>query len=135
LLRYIRGMDSTNHYALVFQATRALTSEELQQRQIEIADWVKHVTDLGIRLDPRNFGATAVTFSADGGEVAAREESPGHSFNTIVFFDSPSAAQAADIARIHPGLRYGVKVEMREWTSPRQGAASQQESLPKTTSD
>ena len=29
------------------------------------------------------------------------------------------------IARIHPGLRYGVTVEVREWTSPRELAAAE----------
>jgi hypothetical protein len=38
----------------------------------------------------------------------------------------PSRDQALNIARIHPGLHYGVTVEVREWTSPRETAAKQE---------
>jgi len=44
---------------------------------------------------------------------------------TIVFFDASSKEQAVEIARIHPGLHYGVTVEVREWTSPRETAVRQ----------
>jgi hypothetical protein len=50
------------HYALIFLHVR-LTPEELKQRQVEIAARVKRVTDMGITLDPRNFGETAANFS------------------------------------------------------------------------
>ena len=111
------------HYALVFRATRALTPQELKQRAVDIPAWVKRVGDMGITLDPRNFGETAANFSAEGSEVASREGSSDPSLGTIVFFDSPSRDQAVNIARIHPGLHYGVTVEVREWTSPRETAA------------
>jgi hypothetical protein len=44
---------------------------------------------------------------------------------TIVFFDSADKDQAVNIARMHPGPRYGVAVKLREWTSPRQILAAQ----------
>jgi hypothetical protein len=111
------------HYALVFRATRTLTPEELKQRPVEIAAWVKRVEETGITLDPRNFEETAANFSAAGGEVVSRGGSSDSTLGTIVFFDSPSKEQAVEIARIHPGLHYGVTVEVREWTSPRETAA------------
>jgi hypothetical protein len=111
------------HYALIFHSTRTLTPEELKQRQVEIAAWVKRVTDIGITLDPRSLGETAATLSAEGNEVVSHEGSSDPTLSTIVFFDSPSRDQAVNIARIHPGLRYGVTVEVREWTSPRETAA------------
>jgi hypothetical protein len=113
------------HYALVFRATRTLTPEELKQRAVEIPAWVKRVEDMGITLDPRNFGETAANFSAEGSEIVSREGSSDPSLGTIVFFASPSRDQAVNIARIHPGLHYGVTVEVREWTSPRETAAKQ----------
>src|SRR5882757_5532695 len=114
---------SMKHYALVFHATRTLTPEELKQRAIEIADWVERVTDMGITLDPRNFGETAATLSGEGNEVVSGKGSSSPTPSTIVFFDAPSRDQAVNIARIHPGLRYGVTVEVREWASPREIAA------------
>ena len=111
------------HFALIFRSTRTLNPEELKQRAVDIAAWVKRVTEMGLALDPRNLGARAANFSSEGNEVVSREGSSDPALNTIVFFDSPSIEQAVEIARIHPGLNYGVTVEVREWTSPREIAA------------
>jgi hypothetical protein len=113
------------HYALIFQATRTFTPEEQKQRAVDIAAWVKKVTDMGITLDPRNFGDTLANFALENNQVVSRNGSIGPKPATIVFFDSPSSEQAVDIARIHPGLQYGVTVEVREWTSPRELAAAE----------
>ena len=111
------------HYALLFRSTRTLTPDEVKQRAIDIAAWVKGVTARGILLDPRNFGPTEANFSAEGSEVIHREGSEDPTLTTIVFFDSSSTDDALEIACIHPGLRYGVTVEVREWTSPRETTA------------
>jgi len=110
-------------YALIFHPTRKLTSDELKQRPIDIAAWVQYATDLGIVLDPRAFGETVATFSAEGGQVVSHKDSSDPALSTIVFFESSSEEQAVDLARRHPGLRYGVTVELREWTVPQQIAA------------
>src|SRR6266702_5642851 len=112
------------HYALIFRATRTLTPEELKQRAVEIPAWVKRVEDMGVTLDPRNFGETAASFSVAESEVVSHEGSSNPTFVTIVFFDASSKEQAVEIARIHPGLHYGVTVEVREWTSPRETAVT-----------
>jgi hypothetical protein len=111
------------HYALLFHTSRTVTPEEQRQRAVEIAAWVKQVTEMGITLDPRSLGETAANFAAKGTEIISSNGSMDPSLSNIVFFDSPSKDQAVDIARIHPGLHYGVTVEVREWTSPRQAAA------------
>ena len=108
------------HYALIFQPTRTVTSEEQKQRGVDIAAWVKKVTDMGITLDPRNFTDTLATFALEDSQVVSRNGSSGPKPATIVFFDSPSSVKAVDIARIHPGSHYGVTVEVREWISPRE---------------
>jgi hypothetical protein len=113
------------HYALIFHATRTLTPEEQKQRTVDIAGWVKKVTDMGITLDPRNFGDTLASFALEDNKVVSRNGSSGAKSATIVFFDSPRSEQAVDIARIHPGLNYGVTVEVQEWTSPRELAAAE----------
>ncbi|MCU1274407.1 MAG: hypothetical protein JWO48_1838 [Bryobacterales bacterium] len=111
------------HYALLFHATRALTPEEVKQRAVEIAAWVQQVTEIGITLDPRSLGETATTFAVKGNDVVSRTGSNDPTLSTIVFFDSQSSDQASNIARKHPGMHYGVTVELREWTSPRETAA------------
>jgi len=113
------------HYALIFHATRTLSPEEQKQRAVDIAAWVKQVSDAGIYLDPRNFGETVGNFSMEGDKIASRKETSDPTFVTIVYFDSPSRDQAVNIARIHPGLHYGVTVEVREWSSPREIVAKQ----------
>ena len=122
---YPRQEKPMKHYALIFHATRTFTPEEQKQRAVDIAGWVKKVTDMGITLDPRNFGDTLATFALEDSKVVSRDGSSGPKPATIVFFDSPSSEQAVDIARIHPGLNYGVTVEVREWTSPRELAAAE----------
>ncbi len=113
------------HYALIFHATRTLTPEEQQQRAIDIAGWVKKVTDIGVTLDPRNFGDTLAAFALEDNKIVSGNGSSGPKPATIVYFDSPSSEQAVAIGRIHPGLQYGATVEVREWTSPRELALAE----------
>ena len=108
------------HYALIFRSTRALAPEELKQRAIDIAVWVKEVSDTGITLDPKALGETIANLSAKGKEIISDEISSDPTLINIVFFDAPSRDQAIKIARMHPGLHYGVTIEAREWTSPRE---------------
>jgi hypothetical protein len=111
------------HYALIFYSTRTLTPDEQKQRQVDIASWVKQVSDLGISLDPRSFGETEADLPAQGTLAAPGKKSSDPTMVTIVFFDSADRDQAVNIARMHPGPRYGVAVKLREWTSPRETLA------------
>jgi hypothetical protein len=112
------------HYALLFHTTRTLTPEEMAQRKVEIAAWVEKVTSMGITLDPRALGETAASFSAKGTQIIPGNTPIDPTLSNLVFFDSPTKDQAVEVARIHPGLHYGVTVDVREWTSPRQTAAN-----------
>lgn len=113
------------HYALVFYSTRTLNPKEQKQRPVDIASWVKQVTDMGITLDPRVLGETEAAFPALGNEAASSADQGAPQLVTIVFFDSEDRDQAVNIARTHPGPHYGVAVKLREWTSPRQSVATQ----------
>jgi len=114
---------SMKHYAMIFYPSRTLTPEELKQRQGEILQWAQDVTAMGINLDPRSFGAPVARLSLSNGEVVSGNEGEAPVFGNIVFFDSASEEQAMHIAKTHPGLHYGARVEVREWTSPRPQAA------------
>jgi hypothetical protein len=113
------------HYVLLFHtsSSRTLTPEEQEQRQDQIADWAKRVTNMGIQLDPRALGETAANFSADGEKILPHAGSSDPTLSNLVFFDAPTKQQAVSIAHMHPGLRFGSTVEVREWTDPRQSAA------------
>jgi len=113
------------HYALIFYSTRTPTPEEQKQRPVDIANWVKQVMDMGITLDPRNFGETEADLPAQGSVAGSGKASSDPPMVTIVFFDSADRDQAVNVARMHPGPRYGVAVKLREWTSPRETLARQ----------
>jgi hypothetical protein len=106
------------HYALIFHSTRPLTPEELQRRGPEIQAWVKTVNGKGITLDPRAFGETVATLWQQEGTTVSRNGSSDPALVNIVFFDARNKDEALEIARIHPGLHYGVTVEVREWSTP-----------------
>jgi|SRR5579862_5321759 len=113
------------HYALIFHTTRSLTPEEQKSRGPEILDWVKAVNGKGITLDPRAFGETVATLSQQQGTIVSRNGSSDPALVNIVFFDAPGKDEALEIARLHPGLHYGVTVELREWNTPRPLVAAQ----------
>jgi hypothetical protein len=112
------------HYALIFYPSHTLTPGELKQRQIEILEWAKDVTSMGIDLDPRALGSPLARLAPSGGDAASGDEGAGAAFTNIVFFDSASEEQALRVAKMHPGLRYGTRIEVREWTSPRAAAST-----------
>lgn len=107
------------HYVLIFHSSRTLTPGELKQRADGITSWVRTVTAMGIVIDPRALGSTILSLSAPAGEVVSHEGSSDPTFGNLVFFDSASREQAIEVARSHPGLRFGSEVELREWAPPR----------------
>ena len=107
-----------HHYVLIFRPTRTLTADELKRRAVEIPAWVKRVGEMGITIDPKALSPSALRLSQHGGSVVTEEGSADPTLTNLVFFDAASQEQAIDVARIHPGLHYGVNVEVREWTSP-----------------
>jgi hypothetical protein len=107
------------HYALLFYPTRELTPEEQDRRRVEIANWVKQVQEMGLTLDPRVLGESSAVLPE-----ATSRNGAGPRLTNIVFFDAPSQDEAVNVARIHPGLHYGVIVDVREWSVPQPAAAA-----------
>ncbi len=113
-----------HHYVLIFRPTRTLTPDELKHRVGDIQAWVKRVNEMGITLDPKALGQLALRFSQENGAVVSHDGSADPALTNLIFFDAPSQDQAREVARLHPGLHYGVSVELRDWTSPAAAAAS-----------
>ena len=107
-----------HHYVMIFRTTRAFTAEEQQTRARDIQQWVAQVTSMGIQLDPRNLGDTIANLSQGDGESVSHPEPTDPSLVTLVYFDAPDNAKALEVAHIHPGPRYGVTLELREWSVP-----------------
>ena len=110
-----------HHYVLLFRTTRTLTPDEQKQRVADISAWIKQVTDMGVSLDPHTLEETVVSIPAEGAETSG---GPDPTLSNFVLFDA-TRDQAIQIARLHPAPRYGVSVELREWTAPRPLAARQ----------
>lgn len=72
----------------------------------------------GNHIDPKALSPSATRLSQQNGSVVKQEGSADPTLTNLVFFDAAGEEQAIEVARIHPGLRYGVNVEVREWTFP-----------------
>jgi len=107
-----------HRYVMIFRNTRPFTAEEQQARAREIQQWIAQVTSMGIQLDPRNLGDTVANLAQVNGATGSHTDPTDRSLITLVYFDAPDNAKALEVARIHPGPRYGVALELREWIAP-----------------
>jgi hypothetical protein len=107
-----------HHYVMIFRTTRPPTAEEQQARIPAIQHWVAEVTSMGIQLDPRNLGGTIANLSQVDGSIISHTDPTDRSLATLVYFDAPDNAKALEVARIHPGPRWGATLELREWSAP-----------------
>jgi hypothetical protein len=65
-------------------------------------------------FDPRVLGDESLRLD-DG---AATGNADGHVI-ALNFIEATSFSEAVKIAKTHPGLRYGVSIEVRPWVDPR----------------
>jgi hypothetical protein len=112
------------HYVMIFRTTRPFTAEEQQTRTRDIQRWVAQVTSMSIPLDPRNLGDTVANLP-QAGDASVSQTNPtdqtgptDRGLATLVYFDARDNAEALEVARTHPGPRYGVALELREWSAP-----------------
>ena len=91
-----------------------LTDEEQKQRTEEVRDWALEQIKQGRNLEPCILGEESYLLAEDApnggddGTVAA-----------LNFIEATDIREAANIAKTHPGLRYGVRIEVRSWKDPR----------------
>ena len=99
-------------FVLIFRKEqRELSHEEQQQRTEEVRAWVMQQIKDGRNLEPRVLGDESHSF----GE-SANIDKPVIALN---FIEATDFSEAVKIAKTHPGLRYGVHIEVRPWTDPR----------------
>jgi hypothetical protein len=108
------------HYALIFRGSRVLSEDESKQRFADIQEWVKRVTAMGIQLEPKALGPFALRLTEKDGAIESRQDSADPALANLVFFDAETQQQAVEVARLHPGLRYGATIELRDYTIPGQ---------------
>jgi hypothetical protein len=98
------------------QSARKLSDREQKRRGEEVRAWVARQTSEGRKLDPRLLGDETYTVGLenDGTDGA---HSDGRLI-VILFIEANDFSEAVKIAKTHPGIRYGVSVEVRPWTRP-----------------
>ncbi len=95
-------------FVLLFRQGRTLSEEEQKQRTNEVRAWALQKISEGRKLDPR-------ILSEESNRVSPKGESPVIAF---LFLEASDFTEAVKIAETHPGIRYGVNIEVREWTTP-----------------
>jgi hypothetical protein len=107
-------------FVLIFrQGSRTLTDEEQKRRTEEVRAWaIQHIND-GHRLDPRVLDDESRRVGDDASHAGGDGRVTALNFIEAIDFDD-----AVKIASTHPGLRYGIGIEVRPWKDPRAQSAA-----------
>src|SRR6201993_2314189 len=101
-------------FAFIFRQTNhPLTQEQQKRRAEEVRDWAIHLRDHGHALDPHLLGTERYVAEPNGGKPSIAE-APADPVIAILIVDCVNFDEAKKIALTHPGLRYGVSIEVRE---------------------
>jgi hypothetical protein len=105
-------------YAFIFrQSNHPITQEQQKRRAQEVRDWALHLRDQGHTLEPHLLGTDRYVAQPNGTKPAG-DEAPADPVIAILIVDCANFDEAKKIALTHPGLRYGVSIEVREAASP-----------------
>lgn len=105
-------------FVIIFrQGPHQLTEAELTQRAEETRGWARRQNDAGHKLDPHIL-ALEGQWMGPNGESGAPPVTGAGSLTALLFLEARDLAEAVDIAKEHPGLRYGANVEVRPWAPP-----------------
>lgn len=104
-------------YALIFrQSPIQLSDSEQTQRREDVQNWALRQREEGRALEGRileDEGYTALPNTDRSGK-------PDHEWPVaaVAFLEATSFEEAVEIAKTHPGIRFGVSVEVRGWSAP-----------------
>lgn len=101
-------------FVLIFrEGTRRLSEEEQKSRTVAVRNWALQQAQLH-NLDPRVLSDDSRQLGND-----AHNNSQGNRVIALNFLEAEDFNQAVQIAQNHPGLQYGVGIEVRPWRDPR----------------
>src|SRR5215813_10047608 len=111
------GLPMKQFVLLFRQSPTRLSEADQKRRAEEVRAWALRQNDDGRKLDPRILGPENSRVGSDGkgGPVGETGDGP---LIAITFLEARDFAEAMRIADSHPGLRYGVSVEVRSWAPP-----------------
>ena len=105
-------------FVIIFrQGPRQLTEAELKSRTEETRLWAQHQNAAGHKLDPHILAPEGQWIEPDGDTGPVAATSPGV-ITALLFLEAHDLTEAVDVAKAHPGLRYGASVEVRPWAPP-----------------
>lgn len=111
------GIPMKQFVLLFRQSPTRLSEAEQKRRAEEVRAWALQQNDDGRKLDPRILGQENYRVGPDGKGSPVGETGDGL-LVAITFLEAREFAEAVRIADSHPGLRYGVSVEVRPWALP-----------------
>jgi hypothetical protein len=102
-------------FVFIFRQTgKKLSQEEDKRGTEEVRAWALQQIADGRDLEPRILGEE----SDRVGQVSA--EDFGAQVIALNFIKAKDFSEAVEIAKSHPGHRYGISIEVRLWKDPRQ---------------
>jgi hypothetical protein len=96
------------------QGSRQLSEDEQQRRTEQVRAWALEQLKGNRNFDPRVLGNES--YRLGDSTDSTNGEGPVIAFN---FVEANNFSEAVELAKTHPGLRYGVKIEVRPWIDPR----------------
>ena len=102
------------------QGHKTLSEEEQKRRTEEVRVWALQQIKDGRGLEPRVLGDQSIRLGDSAGAASSG------SVIALNFIQATDFDEAVNIAKTHPGLRYGVSIEVRPWTDPRAASAPKQ---------
>jgi hypothetical protein len=110
-----QGLTMKKSFVFIFRkGTRQLSEEEQKRRTDEVRTWALQQIKDARGLDPRILDEESVHL----GESATNSTGEG-SVIALNFIQAADFSEAVATAKTHPGLRYGVNIEVRPWSDPR----------------
>jgi hypothetical protein len=106
-------------FVFIFRQSNFPMNEELQKRRAEeVRVWATRLRDAGYTLEPHLLDEERYVADPAGHNAPVNSDKLGDPVIAILFVDATNFEEAKKTAATHPGLRYGVSVEVRASTSP-----------------
>jgi AraC-like DNA-binding protein len=106
-------------FAFIFRQTvKTLTPEQQKQRAEEAREWAVRLRDEGHKMNPHLLASETYLIPPESAPSSNGHALTGDPIVALLLIDFPSFEEAKKAAQSHPGLHYGVSIEIREATAP-----------------
>jgi hypothetical protein len=106
------AVSKSEKFVFIFRDGRKMLSPlEQNARTEEVRDWALSRMKQDRTFDPRVLDDVRQSVGDDAANIA-------HPVIALNFLEAPTFDDAIEMAKTHPGLRYGVSIEVRPWRNP-----------------